>query len=88
MPAVYDNPDTECREIYVHGHLVTYYTEAELNRLSGMNYWHISPVQEQFAKYALQYGEFRPGREYDDPQHMPTDPLATEIFLGDTDRKP
>lgn len=83
MPAVYDNPDTNCREIYVHGHLVTYYTEDELNKP-----WYLTPVQQQFLDYALKFGPYNECQTFDDPTHLPVESLATEIFLGDTNRKP
>jgi hypothetical protein len=81
MPAVYDNPDTGCREIYVHGHLVTYYTEEDLTRVVS-----VSPIQEQFYTYAKSFGPYREGTAYDDPHHLPVDPLATELHPDDTRR--
>lgn len=81
MPAVYDNPDTGCREIYVHGHLVTYYTERDLTHPTRM-----SPVQEQFYGYVRNFGPYREGSTYDSAAHMPADPLATELHPNDTKR--
>jgi hypothetical protein len=83
MPAVYDNPDTGCREIYVHGHLVTYYTEQELNFGKGY-YFRRTPVQEQFMNYAQRFGDFREGAVHGEAEHMPADPLATTLHPHDT----
>jgi hypothetical protein len=85
MPAVHDNPDTGCREIYAFGHLVTYYTEQELTFPA--YYFRRTPVQEQFMAYAQSFGEFREGFTHDDGgqiKHMPADPLATTLHPDDT----
>jgi hypothetical protein len=86
MPAVYDNPDTGCREIFVHGHLVTYFTEKELTFPD--YYFRRTPVQEQFMAYAQSFGDYCEGVVHDDGgqvKHMPADPLATTLHPHDTD---
>lgn len=83
MPAVYDNPDTGCREIYVHGHLVTYYTEKELSFGKGY-YFRRTPIQEQFLAYAQGFGAYCEGQSHDDAAHLPADPLATTLHPDDT----
>jgi hypothetical protein len=82
MPAVYDNPDTGCREVYAFGHLVTYYNEQELTFPE--YYFRRTPVQEQFMAYAQSFGAFREGAVNGEAEHMPTDPLATTLHPHDT----
>lgn len=81
MPAVYDNPDTGCREIFVHGHLVTYFTEQELTFPD--YYFRRTPVQEQFLALAQSMGEYREGQVQGSTDHMPVDPLATTLHPSD-----
>lgn len=87
MPAVYDNPDTGCREIYVHGHLVTYYSEKEIEYiLDGRDGG--TALQVQFSSYAESFGPYSEGQTFDDPTHLPADPLqANSIYLGDSNRR-
>lgn len=83
MPAVYDNPDTGCREIFVHGHLVTYFKEQELNFGNGY-YFRRTPLQEQYMALAQSMGPYRDGQIQGNSSHMPVDPLATTLHPHDT----
>lgn len=84
MPAVYDNPDTQCREIYVHGHLVTYF---EADKLARDYYGARTPVQEQFMEVAQRCGPFTEGIIHYGEEHMPFDPLATNLHPDDEEFK-
>lgn len=76
---IYDNPDTNCREIYVHCHLVTYFTEADL----GSGFVYLSAIQEQFYNDAKQCGEFKDGTVYGYEEYIPADTLATALHPND-----
>ncbi len=78
---VYDNPDTMCRELFKHGHLVIHFPEEAFDS-NGRWYprgenW---PVQEMYWRDMMRLGKLNPGAEYGDRIHKPFDPLATELW--------
>lgn len=78
MTAAYDNPDTMCREIYAHGFLVTYYAGSQL-----FAYFPVTPVQEQFLKYARSFGAFNEGHRYGKVEEIPEDTSQVTISPDD-----
>ena len=86
---VYDNPDTSCRELYRHGHLLTFYPASAFPAKEdkhtypwygheGADRW----VQEMYIADARSLGPWQEGQEFGDRIHKPFDPLATQIYIG------
>lgn len=85
---VYDNPDTSCRELYKHGHLLTFYPASAFpdhDEHGLLFYWHEGAdrwVQEMYIADARSLGPWQEGQEFGDRIHKPFDPLATHIYTG------
>lgn len=79
---IYDNPDTNCRELYSHGHLIVYFVEAQVEYAVRHGYIndHYDPVRIMYEKEVIRHGRFREGAEYGDTKDKPDDPLATQIY--------
>lgn len=78
---VYDNPDTEMREIFKNGHLITYFPRASMDKGSwwnpdGEHRW----IQLMYLDDLRTLGAWSEGAEYGDRIHKPFDPLATELW--------
>ena len=78
---VYDNPDTNMRELFKHGHLITYFSAKSMDRSA----WYCLPnvdrfLQEMYYDDMLSLGPWNEGAEYGDRIHKPYDPLANELW--------
>jgi hypothetical protein len=74
---VYDNPDTNMRELFRQGHLVTYFTAESMN---GGSFWRTDYVQEMYYEDMRTLGPWTEAQEFGDRIHKPYNPLATELW--------